>query len=83
MVRDVSRNAAMLVAVAALAVLASPGPARGQDLDQLARQYQAERKAGRYREAERLARRGLEIATAARDDGEVGFWCNGLAITLE
>ena len=82
MVREVSRSAAVLVAVAALAVLASPGPARGQDLGQLERQYKAEREAGRYREAERIARRGLKVAAASRDELAVAFWCNGLGLAL-
>ena len=81
-VREVSRSAAVLVAVAALAVLASPGPARGQELGQLDRQYKAEREAGRYRAAERIARRGLEVAAASRDELAVAFWCNGLGLAL-
>ena len=82
MVREVSRSAAVLVAVAALAVLTSPGPARGQDLGQLDRQYKAELEAGRYRAAERIARRGLEVAAASRDELAVGSWCNGLGLAL-
>ena len=71
MVREVSRSAAVLVAVAALAVLASPGPARGQGLQQLYNEFQAEQSAGRFREAERKARQALAIATLAQNQEEI------------
>jgi CHAT domain-containing protein/tetratricopeptide (TPR) repeat protein len=53
-----------------------------QDLKQLSRQYDALSKAGRHREAEAVARRALEAATAAQQPIRIGFWCNQLGVAL-
>ena len=58
------------------------GFAWGQDLDQYFQQYQADKAAGRYAVAERLARQVLEMVTAQQQTIAIGNWANNLGNVL-
>ncbi len=72
----------MPLTVLILIAISQYGVAWGQDLDQYFRQFQADKAAARYSEAERLARQVLEMVSAQGNSIAIGNWSTNLGNVL-